>query len=62
MAPFLQNKLYLKDTESDIYILATHLSQEYAAGIGEMLSRHVSVSVLPETAEKYEVFELEAEH
>lgn len=62
MAPFLQNKLYLKDTESDLYILALHLSPEFAAGISEALSKHVSVSVLPEAAEKYEVFEFEAEH
>lgn len=53
MAPFLQNKLYLKDTESDLYILAPHLTPEFAASISEALSKHVSINVLPEATEKY---------
>ena len=54
VAPFLLNKLYLKNTETDCYLLVNQpLNQEFTSTIAAIFTQTINVNVLPDTDEKY---------
>lgn len=48
VAPFLLNRLYLKDTEPDVYILAPEISLDLAEKIAKTCFSGSNINVLPQ--------------